>query len=179
MLHLRGAFAAGGECRASIIRELAGNGADFFLQEFELDLTALERLYEHYVRSGNAAEARRVASPLLPCLIADARSKSGRDAGRSWRKALDIVQRFGSVQQALACAQRAATLTPDDYQSQYDAALLLCEHKRYKVAIPYLRWCLLRSPDDQALRRKLAHARAQCSQPARNARRSPHTQSHR
>ncbi len=82
---------------------------------------------------------------------AEARRSDNRDSGNQWLEAHQLYSRLGGDADALRCARNALERDSGNYEIRRQLGLCLLSQGLYAEAESHLRWCLGRTPDNQAI----------------------------
>lgn len=120
--------------------------AEQFLQTFEPDWLALRDL-RNRMQQQQHPEYEIVGKRFADAAVAQSRRvEEGRE--RVLLDACTVYQEIGDDDAALQCALAAVETQPHDYAARFAAARLLHRQQRFADALPHLRWCLRRRPND-------------------------------
>jgi tetratricopeptide (TPR) repeat protein len=153
--HFKTAFKQDPFYRSKIIQSFGQQGADFFLRYFEPDMRGIRLLRAHYTRTGRKDDARKVSIRYVSMLQQEASAKIGGEAADLWLKIQTVFDDLGDRERAVQSARRAVDAAPNHYKSRRNLATVLMEQQQYQDAIEHLRWCLLRYPENQELKKQL------------------------
>ena len=153
--HFKASFRLDTYFRSRIIELFVGQDADFFFRHFEPDLHTMRLLRSHYAGLGRDTDARKVNIRYASTLGQAAGSATGENAANLWLEIQRVYEELGERERAVQSAKRAVDAAPNHYQSRRNLATVLMEGKRYDEAMPHLRWCLLRYPENEKLKKEL------------------------
>ncbi len=153
--HFKTAFDKDKYFRARIIELFAGQDADFFLRHFDPDLSTLGTLRSHYRGIGRNEDARKIGIRYVAMLRQAANSSTGEEAAGLWLESQRVYDDMGAREQAFQSAKKAVEAAPNHFQSRRNLATVLLDEEQYDAAIPHLRWCLLRYPGNDELKKEL------------------------
>jgi tetratricopeptide (TPR) repeat protein len=160
MEHWRKAFRQGPSYQRQIVEIVAHTApAEFVFEQFQPDMHSALLICNRYEELGMPEQAAYAAGQYARLIEQEAQTLPADEAAKLWEKAQVVYTRLGAWPQALAAAEQAARLAPQDYDKRLAHARLLLEEERYDDAVEEFQWCLARKPNDAGL--KAAHTRAQ------------------
>lgn len=160
LAHWRKAFHQGPSHQHQIMDIVALTApAQFVFEQFQPDMNAALLICNHYEQVGLAEEAQYAAAQYAGLIEKEAQQLPANEAAALWEKAQVVYTRLEAWPQALACAEQAAHLEPQDYDKRLAYGRLLLQEERFDDAVEEFQWCLQRRPNDPGL--QAAHTRAQ------------------
>ncbi len=147
------AFHAGPAAQRWVIDRLADQlPGPVFLELFEPDAPALERLVQRYRTLGRTEDLCLAAYRWAELLERTAwRQCTGR-AGLAWLAAAQAWDEAGQPEDALRCLRQAVSADPGCYEARLALGQRLHQSGDFQGAEEHLRWCALRRPHDQGAR---------------------------
>ena len=80
------------------------------------------------------------------------------EAAKVWLEAQQLHSQLGDDDAALRCVGNALQCDPGNYNAHYQSALCLLKQGMFAEAESHARWCLQRTPNDQAVANLLREA---------------------
>jgi O-antigen ligase len=160
------AFRSGRRQQGQLVSDLATNTPaenlpvliDFIVREFQPDLWDLRLLQ-------GTCEKRCPPERLLPLVRRraeqsqlEAAAMHGAQAAPLWIEAQQLHSQLGDNAEALACARNAVQCDSGNYDAHCQLASCLLRQQLFAEAESHLRWCLQRTPNDQAIETNLREA---------------------
>jgi O-antigen ligase/tetratricopeptide (TPR) repeat protein len=177
------AFHSGRRQQCQLIGDLVANTSpenlpvliDFLIREFQPDLWALRVLHgtceKHCPPERLLSLIRRRAEQAQ----IEAAAMHGAWAAPVWLEAQELRSRLGDSAEALACARNAVQCDSGNYEAHCQLASCLLSQRSFAEAESHLRWCLQRTPNDQAIETKLREAlKGRLDSPSRATAESEH-----
>lgn len=160
LAYWRKAFHQGPSHQHQILEILALTApAEFIFEQFQPDMQAALLIVDHYQSLGMTEQAAYAAGQYASLVESNATALPAAEAAGQWEKAATVYSRLEDWPKALACAQQAARLAPQDFDKRLAHGRLLLQQEQYDDAVAELQWCLQRKPNDPGL--QAAHTRAQ------------------
>ena len=164
LAHFKKVFTLGGAYQRLVIQALGRQNADFFLEQFSFDTSALQTLRNHYAGLGNQEQSRIVGITLAKDLVDQATSETGTAAAATWGRAQGAFAFLQDEGNALQAARNAVASDPHEYAHRKNLVNLLVAQQKFDEAVPLLEWCLKQYPDNTKLKETLLLARSQIQQ---------------
>ena len=131
---------------------------DFFLENFDPDLRALNTLGVRYRRLASRDQFQAYLQYYGRKVQEKAGAERGERAGTIWAEALRIYQQLGDETHAQESAARALACAPDNFRVHYAIGSWLLDRGQFPEAEEHLQWCSQRKPTDEQLKQKLEAA---------------------
>lgn len=126
--------------------------AEFFLQTFTMDLTAIHRLQSRYQAANRLDQVQALLRPRAEAarrLAAQSEPEKARDA---WLDAASSHHKLGESAECLECLRNAVACDSSSYRARLSLGRALYEAQEYAEAKEHLTWCLRRKPRDENVR---------------------------
>ena len=151
-----------GKHQQQIIQLLAGQlPAEGFLELFQPDGETLPLLWKKYRQLGTPEDWQALVE--YTTLVAE--RNRNRPPESSYQAAY-LLNALGNMhrdldrpEQYLNCIQQANTLAPNIYPFRRSLGHALMLANQYDLAVPHLRWCLARQPDNRSIQNELVQAK--------------------
>jgi len=165
--HWRAAFRSGAEQQIALFEHLVGqvpvelfpDGSqterqvlEFFLDQFQPDLPALERLTRHYRRYKRPEGIRLLLERYAEACKNQLQLTEGPSASQTWARAADAYRELGNLAESLGCLRKAVRCDSSNFDARLALGKCLRELKEFDEAERHLTWCLRRKPQDKELR---------------------------
>jgi tetratricopeptide (TPR) repeat protein len=129
--------------------------AEAFVQLFEPNLAATEKLFACYRKWGLATHAEVAGRRYLACLQQQPEEAEASMTADQWYQVFVVRDYLGDVDGAMRCLEQAVALEPRDFPKRRKLGRQLLKHQQYARAQQHLRWCVDRMPADPSLQRDL------------------------
>jgi len=129
--------------------------ADAFLRLFKPDLTATERLFAYYRKSGLTTHAETAGRYYVACIKKQPKQVAQSMSADQWYQVFVVHEFLGDSEPALDCLEHAVALAPKDFPKRRKLGRQLLKHQQFARAQQHLRWCVEQMPNDESLQRDL------------------------
>ena len=129
--------------------------ADAFLQLFKPDLTATERLFAYYRKSGLTTHAEAAGRYYVARIERQSARLAESMTAERWYQAFVVHDFLGNTRPALESLEQAVALAPRDFSKRRKLGRQLLKNQQFSRAQQHLRWCVEQMPNDESLQRDL------------------------
>ena len=131
---------------------------DDILRQLQPDLQSARFLYDICVKRCPPEQLAPLASYRAQRAEIEAPTLENTEAATVWLEAQQLHSQLGDDDAALRCVGNALQCDPGNYNAHYQSALCLLKQGMFAEAESHVRWCLQRTPNDQAVANLLREA---------------------
>lgn len=151
--HWKKAFHRNQVYQQFIIQALAPNvPAKFFLETFDPDWYALERLTKHFRTLNKTEDYGVLVQRFAETSVERARGLQGAEAVEAWLHAQRSYDALNDSNRAYTCLENALRSDPTSFEAHYAAGNWFYKQEQYSQATEHLVWCTRRRPRDAELK---------------------------
>jgi len=159
LVHWRHAFQGDVRYQRRLIDILADHVPPaFFVENFEPDWSALNRIRQGYQARGNAEHVVTISKILAEKSTQRAQESFGSEAAEAWLTAHESFANLNELTRATSCLERALESDPNSFKVRYTTGVWLYRQGHFKPAAEHFTWCSRRKPRDKKLQRLTKNA---------------------